>query len=244
MKPEYPQIKPMGDKAILIDFEPNIKEKLIEKLLNIKEFIENELVEEKVEVINTYCSLLIIYPNTIENLYDEVLAIKALISNANIGKNISPNIFDIPVCYEEEFGLDLDHISKVKNLKISEIIEIHTTPIYTVYFIGFLPGFLYLGGLDERIRISRKTTPRMKVQKGAVGIGENQTGIYPKSSPGGWQILGNSPVSFFDKNTDPPCEILPGDKVRFYSISKPEYLKISNEMEQGKYQLKREKYHG
>jgi len=244
MSHEYPQIKPMGDKAILIDFEPKINENLLEKLLNIKEFIENELVKEKVEIIITYCSLLIIYPNTIENLYNEVLTIKALISNANIGKNISPNIFNIPVCYDEEFGLDLVHISKDKNLKISEIIEIHTTPIYTVYFIGFLPGFLYLGGLDEKLYISRKSSPRMKVERGAVGIGEKQTGIYPKSSPGGWQIIGNSPLIFFDKNNEPPSVILPGDKVKFYSVSKKEYLDISEEIKCGNFQLKSEKYHG
>ena len=244
MSHEYPQIKPMGDKAILIDFEPKINENLLEKLLNIKEFIENELVKEKVEIINTYCSLLIIYPNTIENLYNEVLTIKALISNANIGKNISPNIFNIPVCYDEEFGLDLVHISKDKNLKISEIIEIHTTPIYTVYFIGFLPGFLYLGGLDEKLYISRKSSPRMKVEKGAVGIGEKQTGIYPKSSPGGWQIIGNSPLLIFDKNKNPPCLFSPGDKVKFYSIPMSEYLRISKEILSGNFQLKTEKYHG
>ncbi len=244
MSADYPQIKPMGDKAILIDFEPNIDEKSLEKLLNLKEFVENELVEDKVEVINTFCSLLIIYTHTIENVYDKVLAIKDLVSRANIVKNIDSKIFDIPVCYEEEFGLDLEYISKDKNLKIPEIIKIHTAPVYTVYFIGFLPGFLYLGGLDERLVISRKISPRMKVEKGAVGIGENQTGIYPKTSPGGWQIIGSSPVSFFDKNSNPPCEILAGDKVRFYSISKPEYLQISKKIEQGKFQLKSEKYHG
>jgi inhibitor of KinA len=107
-----------------------------------------------------------------------------------------------------------------------------------------LPGFLYLGGLDERLVISRKETPRMEVQKGAVGIGENQTGIYPKTSPGGWQIIGNSPVTFFDKYADPPCVILPGDKVKFYSISKNEFNEISEDDKRGKFQLKNEKYHG
>ncbi len=244
MKAEYPQIKPMGDRAILIDFDQKLDENLLGKLLNFKEFIEKELLEDKVEVINTYCSLLIIYPCTIENIYEKVSAINRLISTANIGNNYNSKVFKIPVCYEEEFGLDLAYLSKEKNLEISEIIEIHTAPLYTVFFIGFLPGFLYLGGLDNRLQISRKTTPRIKVQKGAVGIGENQTGIYPKSSPGGWQIIGNSPITFFDKNIDPPCEISPGDKVKFYSISKDEYLQISKEIEQGKFHLKGENYVG
>ncbi len=244
MKQKYPQIKPMGDRAILIDFEPEISEKTLKKLLIVKEIIENELVEDKVEVINTYHSLLIVYVFTIENIYDKVSSLKELISRANIGKNINSQIYHIPVCYEEEFGLDLELISKEKNLKISEIIHLHTTPIYTVYFTGFLPGFLYLGGLDEKLQISRKSSPRMKVEKGAVGIGENQTGIYPKTSPGGWQVIGNSPATFFDKNRNPPCIISAGDKVKFYSINKAQYLQISEEIKATNFQLKSEKYHG
>jgi KipI family sensor histidine kinase inhibitor len=107
-----------------------------------------------------------------------------------------------------------------------------------------LPGFLYLGGLDKKLQISRKIQPRMLVQKGAVGIGENQTGIYPKSSPGGWQIIGNSPVPLFDKNRLPPCEISAGDKVKFYQVSKSEFEKISEEITQGKFQFKKTNYEG
>ena len=241
---KYPQIKPMGDRAILIDFEPEISEETLKTLLNIKKIIEYELVEEKVEVINTYRSLLIVYVSTIENFYDKVSALKELITRANIGKNLNSQIYHIPVCYEPEFGLDLELISKTNNLKISDIIQLHTSPIYTVYFTGFLPGFLYLGGLDEKLQISRKSSPRMKVEKGAVGIGENQTGIYPKTSPGGWQIIGNSPVTFFDKNRIPPCIISAGDKVKFYSISKTQYSQISEEIKSKNFQLKSEKYHG
>ncbi|CAM4117821.1 5-oxoprolinase subunit PxpB [Gillisia hiemivivida] len=244
MKHKYPQIKPMGDRAILIEFQPEINEKSLNKLLSFKEIIEKELIEDKVEVINTYHSLLIVYVSTIENIYDKVFALKELVSKANIGKNINSQIFHIPVCYDEEFGLDLELISMENNLKIPDIIQLHTTPIYTVYFTGFLPGFLYLGGLDEKLQISRKSSPRMKVEKGAVGIGEKQTGIYPKTSPGGWQIIGNSPMTFFDKNRNPPCIISSGDKVKFYSVSKSQYFQISEEIKVNNFQLKREKYHG
>ncbi|WP_026837989.1 5-oxoprolinase subunit PxpB [Gillisia sp. JM1] len=244
MKQKYPQIKPMGDRAILIDFEPEINEKSLNKLLSFKEIIEKELIEDKVEVINTYHSLLIVYVSTIEKSYDKVFALKELVSKANIGKNINSQIFHIPVCYDEEFGLDLELISMENNLKIPDIIQLHTTPIYTVYFTGFLPGFLYLGGLDEKLQISRKSSPRMKVEKGAVGIGEKQTGIYPKTSPGGWQIIGNSPMTFFDKNRNPPCIISSGDKIKFYSVSKSQYFQISEEIKANNFQLKSEKYHG
>ncbi|WP_081209869.1 5-oxoprolinase subunit PxpB [Salegentibacter sediminis] len=239
---EFPKISAMGERAILVQFEPVIDENLLEKLLFYKNKLEEFYDEVKVEVTNTYNSLLINYLFTIEDVYGEVSALKRLFAEAKITKLSNRQIFHLPVCYEEEFGWDLDYISKEKNLSKKEIIDLHTSPLYTVYFIGFLPGFLYLGGLDKKLQISRKNEPRLKIEKGAVGIGENQTGIYPKSSPGGWQILGNCPVNFFDKNSNPPCEISPGDKVKFYSVSKDEFLEISEEISKGKFQFKKENY--
>ncbi|MBZ9731532.1 5-oxoprolinase subunit PxpB [Salegentibacter sp. JZCK2] len=241
---DFPKIKPMGERGILIEFEPEISENLLEKLLFYKNKLEEFYTEVNVEVINTYNSLLISYMFSIENLYDEVSAVKELFGKAKIVKINNRQIFHLPVCYDAEFGWDLDLISKEKNLSKKEIIEFHTTPFYTVYFTGFLPGFLYLGGLDKKLQISRKSEPRMKIEKGAVGIGENQTGIYPKSSPGGWQILGNCPVQLFDKNNDPPCEISAGDKVKFYSVSKAEFEEISAQVSKRKFQLKKENYEG
>ena len=242
MSRQYPYFSLMGESAILIEFEPKISEKTLNIVLNCKNSIENKLSKSLVEVNNTYCSLLVIYRYTIENVYDEVLALKACISEANIGKNNNSHLYHIPVCYDEHFGLDLRLLASKNNLSISEIIELHTAPIYTVFFTGFLPGFLYLGGLDKKLIISRKSTPRMKVEKGAVGVGEKQTGIYPKSSPGGWQIIGNSPVEFFDKNSLPPSKFVAGDRVKFYAVSMEEYLQISSEISCGKFQLKSEKY--
>ena len=241
---KYPTVQPMGERSILVEFEPEICEKCLEKVIFFKTLLEKNYPKEKVEVINTYSSLLIFYIVDIENLYDEVLAVKALVSRANITKKINCQLFHVPVCYDAIFGLDLEEISKVKMLSFQEIIALHTAPIYTVHFIGFLPGFLYLGGLDKNLHISRRKSPRLMVPKGAVGIGEKQTGIYPKSSPGGWQIIGNSPLNFFDKNLDPPCEILAGDKVKFYSISRDEYERILEEVRSGKFELKGVKYEG
>ncbi len=241
---EFPKISTMGERAILVQFEPVIDESLLEKLLFYKNKLEEFYDEVKVEVTNTYNSLLISYLFAIEDVYGEVSALKRLFDEAKIIKLSNRQIFHLPVCYDEEFGWDLEEISSQKKLSKIQIIELHTAPVYTVYFIGFLPGFLYLGGLDKKLQISRKKEPRLKIEKGAVGIGENQTGIYPKSSPGGWQILGNCPVNFFDKNSDPPCEISPGDKVKFYSVSKVEFEEISQQVSDGKFQLKKENYEG
>ena len=238
---KYPAIRPMGERAILIEFEPKIGQKTLEKVLNNKILLENYYIKENVEVINTYSSLLIFYGNDIENIYSEVLAIKSVISQTNIAKKYQWQLYHVPVCYDPEFGIDLEVISKEKNLSFKEIVALHSAPVYIVYFIGFLPGFLYLGGLDKSLCISRRKTPRLSVPKGAVGIGENQTGIYPKSSPGGWQIIGNSPLNFFDKNMDPPTKILAGDKVKFYPVSRQEYDRILEEVRTGKYELTGEK---
>ena len=244
MKEEFPKIMPMGERAILLEFEPEISEIVLQKVLSVREELENYLLEENVEVTNTYNSLLISYMFTIEDVYTEVSDLRKLLDRTKIVKNRESRIFYLPVCYDPEFGLDLELISAEKNLQVSEIIELHTLPIYTVYFIGFLPGFLYLGGLDERLQISRKNEPRLKVEKGAVGIGEKQTGIYPKMSPGGWQIIGNCPVPVFDKNHFPPCEISAGDKLKFYAISKEEFEAISEEVSAGNFMIKNEIYEG
>lgn len=241
---EKPDIAPFGDRGIVINFGESIDEYDLINLLWLKNILQENFVKHKVEVINTYNSLSVIYPVTIDDVYNEILTIKSLISQANISKNIDSSIHEIPVCYEGSFGLDLEHISQQKNLSIPEIISLHTSPEYLIYFIGFLPGFMYLGGLDPKLNISRKKTPRREVEKGSVGIGENQTGIYPKNSPGGWQILGKSPLNFFDKNSAIPTPFSAGDKIKFKSISIEEFSEIKDLVKEDKFQIKTWKNEG
>ncbi len=238
MMAEFPKISPLGDRGILIKFDDKISEEVLQQVLFYKEAVENSEFKQKVEVTNAYSSLLISYMFTIEDVYDEVLRLEQLVAEANIPKNRNYKIFHLPVCYDKEFGLDLELISQQKNLSIDEIIQLHTSPLYRIYFIGFLPGFLYLGGLDEKLKISRKKSPRKSVEKGSVGIGENQTGIYPKNSPGGWQILGKCPVDLFDENVKPPSPFSAGDKIKFESVSKDEFFRIREQIRNGNYKLK------
>ena len=241
---DLPEIKPMGEQGILIDFTPEVSESQLNQLLHFKKFLQESLLKQRVEVINTFNSLLINYHEAIEDVYSEVSRVKKLLEQANVRNNFKQHLFHVPVCYEEDFGLDLALLCRRKNLTKKELIIRHTAPVYTVYFIGFLPGFLYLGGLDEKLHFPRKDQPRLKVEKGAVGIGENQTGIYPKSSPGGWQIIGNSPVPLFDKDRLPPCEISPGDKLKFYPVDLKEHNIISEEVRERKFEFKKEIYVG
>lgn len=241
---DYPKIKRLGERAILLEFEPDISPETLEKLLGAKKFIQKKLIKEKVEVINTYNSLLINYYASIEYVYSKLLSLKEYILRANIDFKIENRLFYIPVCYDEVFALDLAEIAESKNLSKKQIIELHSTHNYLVYFTGFLPGFLYLGGLPETLHFSRRKHPRSVIKKGAVGIGEKQTGIYPQSSPGGWNIIGNSPVPLFDPALDPPCPIKPGDRIRFYQVDLKEHKEIINQVAKKEFRFKVEEYNG
>ena len=133
----------------------------------------------------------------------------------------------------------LEEISINKQLKIEKIIELHTAPFYTVYGVGFLPGFLYLGGLNKELITARKEVPRIDVFEGSVAIGGNQTGIYPQHSPGGWQIIGKTPIPLFDSKKEDPTFIKPGDRIKFYAVSKSKFDIIEIELDAGVYDFKK-----
>lgn len=240
----FPLIKPMGERAILIEFEPEINGDTLKKVLAIRKFLQEKTLKEEVELTNTYHSLLITYHSSIEDVYSEVLSLEEEISKANIHFKFESSLFHIPVCYDDKFALDLSELSEVKNLQKEEIIQLHSETEYMVYFTGFLPGFLYLGGLPEKLHFPRKKQPRLEVPKGAVGIGEKQTGIYPQKSPGGWNIIGNSPVPLFDPEANPPCEISAGDFIRFYPVSLEEHREILKEVENGEFRYRKEEHNG
>lgn len=190
------QYKPFGECSILIEWPQVISEKTLSNVLLFRQQLKNFDFKEKVYIKSAYSSILITYDSAINNFYDEVLTLKSIYSE-NYFLNKEPSrLWKIPVCYDTEFGLDLEEISKKNNIEIPSIIKLHTSTNYLVYFLGFLPGFLYLGGLDKQLHFPRKSTPRLKVNKGSVAIGGSQTGIYPNESPGGWNIIGNTPLNF------------------------------------------------
>ncbi|MCD2259114.1 5-oxoprolinase subunit PxpB [Psychroserpens luteolus] len=232
--------KPFSEHSILIEWPAEIALNILEDVLIFKAHIENSNIKSILQINNAYNSILVIYKYTIDKIYDEIPTLKGLyFSRTSKAKRITRR-WKVPVCYDEEFGLDLDEISKEKKHSISDIISLHSKADYTVFFIGFLPGFLYLGGLDERLYVPRKKSPRLEVRKGAVAIGGQQTGIYPNASPGGWHIIGNSPLEFFDLNKDRPCFANSGDKIQFFPIDRSEYQTILTQIETGAYQLESE----
>lgn len=232
--------KPFGERSILIEWPERIDEKILKDIIGFKDLIHEKKIKVIVELKIAYNSLLIIYDTVCRNFEDDVFSLKKLYKTLKTEHDNLSKRWKIPVCYDSVFGVDLEAISKEKKLSVTEIINRHSKAFYTVYFIGFLPGFLYLGGLDDAIFMPRKPTPRLKVEKGAVAIGGNQTGIYPNESPGGWNIIGKSPVSFFDINKEVPCFANPGDQIVFQSVSFNEYKNIKNLIESDNYQIESE----
>ncbi|MFP4845882.1 5-oxoprolinase subunit PxpB [Winogradskyella sp. PE311] len=229
--------------SILIEWPPIIDELILKSILNFKNSIQKKYIKQNIEVINTYNSLLVIYDLTIGNINDEIIVLKSLFIEGYILPQRKFTVWEIPVCYDEVFGVDMEDFSKEKGLNKSKIIELHSTPIYTVYFIGFLPGFLYLGGLNSKLFLDRKSTPSLNVKKGAVAIGGEQTGVYPQDSPGGWHIIGNSPIDLFDPNQILPCKIETGDMIKFVAISKQEHSHICCLKENSLFELKSKTLH-
>lgn len=233
-----------NERSVLVEWPAIIDEIILQDIRQFKSKIENKYIKQNIEIISAYNSILIIYRFTIDNTNDTFLDLKQLYKTENKQKLVDSKIFKIPVCYDAEFAIDLDNYSKAKKLSKHEIIKRHYDAIYTVYFIGFLPGFLYLSGLDSSLHLDRKTTPNLNVKKGSVAIGGKQTGIYPQDSPGGWHIIGNSPVELFNPKQNSPCFIKAGDKVKFQPISKSEYVKFQKDIENSTFSFKSLLSHG
>lgn len=240
MKKYAISIRSFGVHSVLIEWPNKVEEDILNDILAFVQTLkQGKLNENEWEFVPSYNSLTLIQrAKSIDFL---VLSKKLKQWYAAMGLQNSQQKFlwRLPVCYDLDFGIDLEEVSKVLNKSISEIIELHTNATYTVYGIGFLPGFMYLGGLAKELEIPRRATPRLKVEKGAVGIAGQQTGIYPQESPGGWNLIGNCFVSIFDAEKDAPCFVNVGDKIQFYAISRAEYNLHKIEAEVGIYEIEK-----
>jgi inhibitor of KinA len=180
--------------------------------------------ESIVEVIPGYHTLAVIVDPALTNVLELQPTLSAFLETLemNPDTNVSKEIC-IPVCYEGDFAPDMEALCTYTGMTSEEVIQRHTAPAYPVYLIGFLPGFPYLGGLDEKLHMPRKQRPRKAIAAGSVGIAGGQTGIYPLQSPGGWQLIGRTPIELFNVNASPPSCIEAGDTIRFTAISAHTY---------------------
>ena len=229
--------KLFGRSAILVEWPANISQDIIQDIISFERHIKE--IDSILDTIIAYNSLLIRYQNpivdqelTIRQLKNKYTALSYLIKQDQF-------LWEIPVCYDASFGLDLEEIANKKKCSVADIVRLHTKTDYLVYFIGFQPGFLYLGGLHQNLHVPRKSNPRVRVDKGSVGIGSAQTGIYPQNSSGGWNIIGKSPLNFFNMKASNPCFAKPGDRIQFVSVDLHTFYQIEREDANQKFRIKK-----
>ncbi len=232
----YPiTIRPFGESAILIEWPAVVDEKILEDILQFNRLLQMEF-DASWEVVPAYNSLTLI--NNVDSIEFQKVenTLARLYAELDYGAKADRFLWTLPVCYDLEFGIDAEDVAAKLNIGLDELIERHSSYEYTVFGIGFLPGFMYLGGLPKNLEINRKATPRLKVGKGAVGLAGKQTGIYPQDSPGGWNIIGNCPIPMFNVKAKKPCFVSVGDKIKFKPISKAEHQLYKIEGEVGIYE--------
>jgi inhibitor of KinA len=230
-----PHIYPCGDHAITIAFGDEINKDINQKVISLFKYISKHPPEGLLNLIPAYHTRTIVYDTSFlkkkdpkASAYEQMrVYLETIIGKEIVSANAS-NTIDVPVCYDASLAPDLVSLSQTHSLSVEEVIKLHTSTTYHVYMIGFLPGFAYMGSVDEKIRTARKAKPRTAVPAGSVGIAGEQTGIYPFDSPGGWQLIGQTPLKMFDAKKDIPCFLQPGDEVRFYSITLDEFKKIKS----------------
>ena len=222
--------------SILVNWPQTISTEISTDINTLCKALYND--ENIIEFRKGYCSLLIQFNS--ENISYNHFRVYLI----NIYKNlkeiniVKPLVWEIPVCYDNIFSSDMNEYSKKISLTKDEIIQLHSSKTYYLHMYGFLPGFMYLGGLDSKLQISRKTIPSRRVLKGSVAVGGSQTGIYPSNSPGGWYVIGNTPINLFDaSNLNQPVAFPDSNYVKFSPVSIKEYELIKDEVEKYEYKL-------
>jgi inhibitor of KinA len=235
------EITPLGDCAVLVRLVENFEadpEHALERVLTAQQTLAAANIPGVVELAPAY--------TTVALFYDPIRAIEAgapvedvsswleqrvreVISSAKrvTARSNPADTVEIPVCYASEFAFDLDEVARRAGLDVDEVIDLHSGTEYRVHCVGFTPGFPFLGGLPPRLATPRRETPRTEIPAGSVGIGGKQTGIYPVKSPGGWNIIGRTPLRLFDSQTNPPVLLRAGDRVRFRPISREEFDRLT-----------------
>ena len=225
-----------GDSSILIQFGNTIDPAINRKIAATVQLMREQHINGVTDVIPAFCSLLINYDPRVISYEQIKRRMEALVKIDVTAGDTRKRVFEIPVCYGGVYGPDIQNIADHAGLSVEEVIQIHTSQDYLIYMLGFLPGFTYLGGLDERIHTPRLANPRIRIPAGSVGIGGSQTGIYPMDSPGGWQLMGQTPVKTYDPERKPPILVEAGDYIRFVPIDEDEFNRIKALVDKNEYQ--------
>ncbi len=235
---EKPRYLPSGDSALIIELGNSIEPQINRNIRQIVYLLEKEAIDGVVEWVPTYRSIMLLYdPAKIE--YGQLVnKLEEIERRREDIKFPPPLVTEIPTAYGGEYGPDIEYVAEYNNISVERIIHVHSSTNYLIYMLGFTPGFVYLGGMDDGIATPRLETPRERITAGSVGIAGKQTGIYPIDSPGGWRLIGRTPVKLFDPDRDEPVLLKAGNYLRFIPIDTDEYREIEEAVRQKSYRVK------
>ncbi len=231
------EIRLAGDCAVSLVFGDEISEQVNNRVSSLRKIIESDALNGITGCIPTYRALLIRYNPLALRYADLVAYLEDCAHRMEGGTASSAMVYVIPVYYGDAYGPDLENVMSVNGLTGAEVIDIHTSADYRIYMLGFTPGFPYLGGMDERIATPRLKQPRTKISAGSVGIAGSQTGIYPIDSPGGWQIIGRTPLKLFDMTSKSPFLLEAGNYIRFKTVDLQTYEDIEKAVAESTYKV-------
>jgi inhibitor of KinA len=225
-----------GDRALVVEFGDRIDRKLSAEVLRLGAAIRSSMIEGVVEAVPTFRSLMV--------YYDPLVTTRAVLERAIVGLlegerplQSSASLWRVPACYEGDLAPDLDDVARLTGLGPSEIVTLHSSTRFHVYMLGFLPGFPYMGDLPEVLALPRRATPRTRVPAGSISIAMTLTAIYPYESPGGWHLIGATPVRLFDAQRSSPTLFKPGDAISFEPIDRGRFAEIREAVENNRYEL-------
>ena len=219
---EKPIFRPMGDRSLLVELGDEISPAVNQGVQELFNGLDIQKPDGILELVPAYRSLLVICDPLVVSLAELKQIIIEIHHNLDRSQLPEPRTVKIPVVYGDKYGPDLAEVADCHHMTPGEVVDFHTQPISRVYMIGFTPGYPYLGELPDAIATGRRKTPRTRVPKGSVGIAQEQSGIYSVDSPGGWQIIGWTPIHLFDPRRNPPSLLVMGDRVQFYTITAQE----------------------
>lgn len=227
-----PEFSPLGDCGVRIVFGHEISPAIHARLRRFGAALDAAPLPGVTEWVCGYAVVSVYYRPWIVSYDTLCAALRQRLRLQDSAPSLPKRVVELPVCYGGEFGPDLEDAARHCGLSAAEMIQKHTEPFYHVYFLGFLPGFAYLGGLPPTLAVPRRSVPRLAVPAGAVGIAGEQTGIYPLQTPGGWQVIGRTPHKLYDPRREPPSLLALGDAIRFVSVSPGQFADAEKEHEE------------
>ena len=236
---DKPMFLPAGDRAFAVELGDAIDPEVNRRVHSLLRAVEGSELSGVVDLVPTYRSLLVEYDPLQASVDDLQRRLLELERDLDASALPGSKVVHLPTLYGYEYGPDLEDVARHAGLTVDEVVRIHSGTDYLVYMMGFTPGFPYLGGMSESLATPRLDTPRPSIAAGSVGIAGSQTGVYPVESPGGWRLIGRTPVSLFDPQSQPPCPLGPGDYVRFVPLTgNEEYVQVTDQVSSGDYVVK------